>query len=140
MVDILACGSKRAAVTHFHFKAFVIKSFTVLRLKASYHPASLCLPTSLNLYLIFYNSKAALQELEKLESKNTNLLLAAVDLPFLLSRQGKHGLSVLVGKIQFILQGKDESVTEPIVKSLGEQTQDFIQKIKQKSWTALPYI
>lgn len=39
------------------------------------------------------------------------LLLAAVDLPFFLGRQGEHGLPVLLCEIQFILQGNSRENT-----------------------------
>lgn len=45
----------------------------------------------------------------KVERRPTHLLLAAVDLPFLLIRQSKHGLSVLICQVQLILQNKYET-------------------------------
>lgn len=40
----------------------------------------------------------------KARQRPTHLLLAAVDLPFLLIRQSEHGLPVLIRQVQFILQ------------------------------------
>lgn len=40
----------------------------------------------------------------KVQQRPTHLLLAAVDLPFLLIGQSEHGLPVLIGQVQLILQ------------------------------------
>lgn len=68
----------------------------------------ICWQFNSKLWVQSASQRRASQRLEliydKVQQRPTHLLLAAIDLPFLLVWQSKHGLPVLIRKVQFILQ------------------------------------